>query len=110
MSKGRHEDLAVGACYAELEARRLKGCDNIPSGANEVKLTGASLLCTLPADLPNATGTLRVRRVALAGFKPSFTYVETSTDTGRLRLDMTVTWQGVKNDKGSVTVSSLVLR
>ena len=61
-----------------------------------------------PVDLGRRS--LRVRRVDLAGFKPAYTYVETSTDTGRLRLDMTVTWQGIQNDKGSVTVSSLVLR
>ena len=97
----RHTDLATNACNNQLDLYRNAGyasCPTIPNGASSTQVS-----FTPPSDLSNATGTLRFTRV-------DGSYSATTTDTGRLQVDATVTWNAARNDKGTVTLTTLILK
>lgn len=110
LSQSRHCDTAANACYAELEAWRGRGYSQIPSATTTVTLTGDSLIRALPAGLPNAIGQLVIRRISVTGSEGSYSYQQTTADTGRVQLEMTVQWTGTGIDHGAVTVGTMVLQ
>lgn len=110
LNRSRHFDLAATACAGELEAWRARGYSQIPNGGGAVVLDAAHLIRPLPADLPNASGQLVIRRAAVMGSGPTYSYQTTGTDTGRLSLEMTIHWHGASNDEGTVRLTTLVLQ
>lgn len=110
MRRSQHVDLAAEACYAELEAWRGRGYSQIPAGSGTVTLGTASLIRSLPAALPNASGQLVIRRMDVSGSSPNYSYQQSATDTGRVQLEMSVTWAGTGTDRGTVTVATLVFQ
>lgn len=101
ISRSRHRDLAASACQQQLEFWRNIGYSSlpaVPSGA-----TGVTVSFTPPATLPRATGSVRFTRVD-DSFRP------TAADTGRVQVDATVSWERSGSDRGSVTLTTLILR
>ena len=100
----RHREEAANACSAELDARRRQGytplSSRIASGASTATTTFAT---TLPNDLPNPQATLTLQRI-------DSTFASTPTDTGRVRMDAQLSWGGIGNDRGTVTLTALVRR
>lgn len=100
LSTGRHVDVASDACQQQLDYYRSVGYASlpaIPSGTNHLTLS-----FTPPASLPEATGSVTFTRVDDSFGTTSI------TDTGRVRVDVTVNWTGVRADHGPITLTSLI--
>jgi hypothetical protein len=102
MYKGRHMDDASIACQHQLEYYRAAGYGSVSPfiAAGQSSGTGPTFTAS---DLPAASGTVTFTRVD-AG------YAATTTDTGRIRMDVTAGWSGSGVDRGSVTLTSLVVQ
>jgi Tfp pilus assembly protein PilV len=99
VARSQHLELATQIAHEELEVCRqagYAGLPTIPTGRKSV----TSDLAT-PTTLPDATAKVVYTRVD-ASLNPS------TTATGRRRVDVTVTWDGSGNDRGSVTLTTLM--
>jgi len=95
LSRTRHKELATLAASAILDANRAAGYNALALGTYTV-----ANLPTQP-DLINMSATETVILV-------DSSLQATGTDTGRKRVDVTVSWTNKGKDKGSVTVTSLI--
>lgn len=99
--RSRHRDAVANACHEQLEMWRNVGYNSlptIPTGTNSISQT-----FTPPSGLPPATGTVTFTRV-------NDSYSPTTTDTGRIRVDVAITWTGHGSNRGTVTVNSLIIQ
>lgn len=101
MYNSRHTDVATNACNLQLEYYRDIGYSSLPAIANGSSSTQVSFAA--PADLQRAVGTVTFTRV-----DPAF--AAATVDTGRVRVDATLSWNGALNDRGSVTLTTLILK
>jgi prepilin-type N-terminal cleavage/methylation domain-containing protein len=98
--RSRHIDLAANACNQQLEFWRNVGYSSvppIPAGTSRLQQSFDP-----PAELPGATGTVVFTRL-------DGNYAETTQNTGRLRVDVSVSWAGSGNDRGTVSVTTLLV-
>jgi type II secretory pathway pseudopilin PulG len=99
--RGRNSDLSVDACQKQLELWRNVGYNSlpaIPSGASSLTRS-----FTPPAELAQGTGTVIFTRV-------DPTWTETTVDTGRVRVDVIITWGGTALRGGRTVLTSLIRR
>lgn len=102
VAKSRNSDLATDACLQRLEFYRSVGYNSLPPIPNGATQTTVSF--TSPSGMGPATGTV------------TFTHVDDSfnavtTDTGRVRADARIVWNGGSGAKGgTVSVTTLILR
>jgi len=97
----QNREAATQAGREVLEEWRQKGFDGLPSipvGQSSVKVE-----FTPPANLPRATGTLTVTRVA-TDFNPS------TSETEYRQVKATITWQGARSDRGVVDQVTLIVK
>lgn len=98
--RSRHMDLAANACSQQLEFWRNVGYSSAPAISQGSTKTTRTF--DAPEELPGAKGTVVFTRVDEG-------YAETTAATGRLRVDVSVTWNGSGNDNGTVTVTTLLV-
>ena len=100
--KSRHMDDANISSQNQVEAYRAAGYGSIKTyvAAGSSSGTGPSFTCS---DLPRPVGTITFTKV-------DANYAATTSDTGRIRIDATTKWTGSGLDKGSVTVTSLIIQ
>lgn len=97
----QNREAATQAGHEILEEWRQKGFDGLPAvpvGVSKVKLP-----FTPPSNLPKATGTLTVTRVA-SDFSPS------TLETDYRQIKATITWQGARSDRGVVDQVTLIVK
>jgi prepilin-type N-terminal cleavage/methylation domain-containing protein len=100
ISRSKHIDMASDECQKQLDFYRQVGFNSlpdIPSGASSLKQA-----FTPTPELPGAEGVIVF--TWLDG-----NYAATTTPSKRVRVDATVTWSGVSSDKGSVTLTTLIV-
>jgi prepilin-type N-terminal cleavage/methylation domain-containing protein len=102
ISRSKHIDMASDECQKQLDKYRQIGetaieLSYMPSGTSRY-----SMSFTPSSELPGATGSLVFRRVDTS-------YVETTSDTGRMRVDVSVSWRGVGRDRGTIGFTSLIV-
>jgi Tfp pilus assembly protein PilE len=95
-----HVDAATNGCSKQTEYWRGIGYAGLPTSGGAAIVTQT---WTPPVELPNATA------------KTVFTLVDASmspsnVDTGRCKVEATVTWAGAGSDKGSVTLVGVITR
>jgi type II secretory pathway pseudopilin PulG len=100
MGRAHGRDIATEACQKQLETYRANGYQFLPS-------SGGSFLArttfTPSVSLQNAVGT--------ASFTPVDANMQpTSGDTGRVRVDVTVSWNAGGGDRGSATLTTVIVR
>lgn len=100
ISRGRHIDQASDNCQEQLEFYRQVGYGSLPITAAQVS-TQTSF--TPNSSLPNASGSVTLTRV-------DDTFAAVTTDTGKIKVEATVTWSGIGADRGTVTVTGIVVR
>ncbi len=101
ISRGRHTDTATNACQQQLDFWRQVGYASLPAIADGRSAVQQSL--TAPTALPNATGSLTFSRVGED-------FAAATSETGRVRVDVSITWRGTGSDRGTVSLTSLLLR
>jgi prepilin-type N-terminal cleavage/methylation domain-containing protein len=101
ISRSRNTDLASDACQQQLEFWRNVGYSSLPAIPGGQSSVTQSF--TPPADLQQGAGTITFTRVD-ANFAVS------TANTGRVRVDVTVSWDGRGVDQGSVTLTTLILQ
>ena len=99
--RSRHTDIASDACQQQLDFWRNVGYGSVPAFANGASKVKQSF--TTPSELPGGSASITFVRV-------NSDYGETTADTGRLRVDATVSWAGSGNDRGAVTQTTLLLQ
>jgi len=102
IARSKHIDMASDACQKQLDFYRQVGETSIELNHLPANTSQATVAFTPNAELPGATGSVVFRRV-------DTNYVETTTDTGRLRVDATVTWSGVGSDRGTVKLYTFIV-
>lgn len=98
---GRNCDLASDACQRQLEFWRNVGFASLPSipvGASRITRT-----FTAPASLAQGAGLVTFSRI-------NSTWGETTEDTGRMRVDVVVTWGGRGIRGGRIPMTAVLLR
>lgn len=100
ITRGRHMDLASNACQAQLEVYRNAGYNSCPAIATGSSSTKVSF--TPPSDLTGATGTVQFTRV-------TDSFSTTTVETGRMKVEAQITWKGFGLDKGTVTLTTLIV-
>ena len=94
-------EIATQAARAELDEWRQKGFGALPAiGTGQTAVTQTF---TPPAALQAGTGRTTFTRVDAA-------QAAATTETDRRRVAATVTWTGRGNDKGSVTLTTLIVK
>lgn len=101
ISRSRHLDQAANSCQQQLEFYRDVGYSSLP--AISAGSQSVSLSFTPTSDLPGATGTVTLTQVDSA-------FAATTAVTGRITIDVTVAWIGVGSDRGTHTVTSLIIQ
>ena len=104
--RSRHLDLARNACQAYVEALRNAGYNSIPgpsSGQSVATNTWDTSLVALPSDLPAPSGTWTCTKV-------DTNYAATTSDSGRYRIDVSLSWASWGVDRGTVTLTTLVVK
>jgi prepilin-type N-terminal cleavage/methylation domain-containing protein len=99
--RSRHMDIAGNSCNQQIEFWRNVGYGSMPAfpqGASKVTQT-----FTPSTELPGATGTVSFTRV-------DDTFAATTADTGQVRIEVAVSWSGSGNDRGTVSVTSLLVQ
>ena len=98
VSRSRQSEIASNSCQLQLEYWRDMGYASLPLSAGTQTV---SQYFTPPTGLNKATGTVKFTRV-------TDTMTATSQDTGSVRVDATIQWNGTGRDGGEVTLTSLV--
>lgn len=99
--RSRHMDIAGNACDQQLEFWRNVGYGSVPAfpqGSSSV-----SQNFTASSELPGAIGTVTFVRV-------DDSFAPTTSETGQVRVDVSVTWGGSGNDRGTVSVTSMLVQ
>lgn len=102
IARAKHIDQASDECQKALDYYRQIGETSIELSLLPAGASRATAAITPTTDLPGASGEVLFRRV-------DDSYAETTTDTGRLRVDATVRWSGVGSDRGEVTLTTLIV-
>lgn len=100
IARSKHLDQASDACQQRLDFYRnvtYRSLPAIPAGA-----ASTTVAFTPPAELPGATGGVTFTHVD-ASFQP------TTIRSGRIKADARITWAGTGSDRGSYTLSSLII-
>ncbi|MBM3459754.1 MAG: hypothetical protein FJX77_14630 [Armatimonadetes bacterium] len=97
--RDRHRDVAASACVKQLEYWRGVGYSSLPAMTSST----LSQSFTVPTDLLNGTGTVTFTRV-------DDSLTATSTETGKRKVEATVTWTGQGKDRGTVALTSLLVQ
>lgn len=98
---GRNCDLASDACQQQLEFWRNVGyasLPTIPTGASRISRTFAA-----PTSLAQGAGMVTFSRID-AG------WAETTEDTGRMRVDVVITWGGRGIRGGRIPMTAVLVR
>jgi hypothetical protein len=99
--RSRHMDIAGNVCNQQLEFWRNVGYGSapaIPQGSTSVKQSFSP-----SAELPGGAGTVTFTRV-------DDSFNATTADTGQLRVEVSVSWNGSGNNRGTVNVTSLLVQ
>jgi prepilin-type N-terminal cleavage/methylation domain-containing protein len=98
VARSNNMDTAVNLCDHQLEIYRDGGYTACEPAAGQSTRT---VSFTAPPTIPNGTGTVTFTRV-------DDSYQPTSTYTGRVLVQASVSWRGTGRDLGTVTMSTLV--
>jgi hypothetical protein len=100
--RSRSSNVAIDACQQQLENWRNIGYSSLPAFPSGSGTMTQSF--TPPTEIgQGATGTVTFRRV-------NASYATTTTDTGRVLVEATITWGGSGIRGSSVTLTTLMLR
>jgi prepilin-type N-terminal cleavage/methylation domain-containing protein len=103
IARSKHIDMASDACQKQLDYYRQIGETSIELTYLPANTSTATVAFTPNGDLPGGgTGSVVFRRL-------DSSYNTTTADTGRLRVDASVSWTGVGSDRGTVTLSTLIV-
>lgn len=102
IARSKHIDMASDACQKQLDFYRQVGETSMKLSVLPAGRRSTAVAFTPNSELPNATGSVTVTRVDAS-------YAATTVESGRMRVDATVTWSGVGRDYGTVTLSTLVI-
>lgn len=100
IARSKHLDQASDACQQRLDFYRNVGYNSLPAIPAGTQST--SVPFTPPAELPGATGAVVFTHVD-ASFQP------TNLRTGLIKAEATITWAGAGSDRGSYTLSTLII-
>lgn len=100
ISRSKHIDQASDECQKQLDFYRNVSYNSLPAIPAGVSSTSVTFVPS--SELPGATGVV------------TFTHVDNNfnavtTRTGRVRVDATVTWVGVGSDRGTQSLSTLIV-
>lgn len=99
IKRGQSLERTTESAQREIEARRQAGFDALPDITGNA--TSATESFAPAADLPEEAGEVVVTRVD-ANLNP------TTTESGRRRVEVTVSWSGSGSDRGTVTLTTLM--
>lgn len=100
LSRSRQSDVANNACVQQLEYWRNIGYSSVPIPNGAAQYTRSF---TPPAALVNASGQVTFTRV-------TDSFAATTADTGQLKVEARITWQGTGRDAGTAMVTTLLVQ